>query len=99
MTSDKPTRQQIADALRRYRRNQILAPFMFEAEAIADVLVKDGLAVEPREPGWYWVRGKLTDEWDLGRYLEEDGWLLPEHIEGAEPAHIHPSGRILPPQE
>jgi len=96
MTSDKPTRQQIIDAL---RKNDITLLYtaggkaLILVEQIADTLVRAGLAVEPREPGWYWVRTLAGEEWAPlfcdGEEFLVGNWEQPEII----------GPRIPPPQE
>jgi hypothetical protein len=75
--------------------------------ALADILVRKGLAEEPREEGWYWVRWRCGSNWQVACW-RGDNWatgMKPSIAHGSaywmnemgEPFKIGP--RIHPPKE
>jgi len=95
--TDKPTRQQIMDALENAKREDGYK--VFSPALAADNLIRAGLAVEPRvKPGWYLVSWYLDSPsalrrayWDGKTWFDETG-CVPVNI-------VEPSAPPLPPQE
>lgn len=96
MTSPKPTRQQIVDALK---------VRIGEAAAMvdADILVRAGYAEEPRQSGWYPYRKLGCEQQHLSirevAYWDGVNWWAPSGLMKlfAAPTLIGP--RITPPEE
>ncbi len=91
MTTGKPTKQQVVEAL---KRSDV---FHVDAEGIASCLIKAGLVEEPLlEEGWYWVRWETGWGWEP-RYTRTD-YARNDWGKGPlTPAIIGP--RITPPSE
>jgi hypothetical protein len=96
MTTKLPTKAQVVAVLAGalVEEGNIPAYAAKSAERLASALVRAGLAEEPREEGWYWVKWDGGDMW-TPRYMRPGsgpygdwgkGPLIPEIIA----ARIHP---------
>jgi hypothetical protein len=93
--TDKPTRQQIVDALENAKREDGYK--VFSPALAANILIRAGLAVEPREEGAYWVKMIPDSGWVVAKYWSDTNEWTWDADDIEPPNVIGP--RILPPQE
>ena len=102
MTTKLPTKAQVVEAFK-----DVVFRDVVSGEEIASILVRAGLAEEPREEGYYWVRWRERCNWQTALW-RGDIWAMPirpDHC-GSADAWKHELGqphvigpRIHPPKE
>ena len=101
MTTKLPTKAQVVADLKEWLPlNWLSNTVEQQIENVADALVRAGLAEEPREEGWYWVRWftEPLSQWCV-RHWNGIGWATNHggREDGDSPSIVGP--RILPPKE
>jgi len=110
MTTTKPTRQQVVEALHTLPqmtgliqgRVGLQTKLNASIDDIADALVRAGIAEEPREEGYYWCKAYSDKEewmilfWNGAEWCDWKGGTWPGT--DGHPVAIHQQ-RILPPQD
>lgn len=98
MTPPKPTRQQVVELFKDAVFRDVVS-----GDEIADILVKAGIAEEPRPSGWYPYRRLGCPQQHVSirevAYWDGVNWFAPSGLVKLFAAPVHIGPRITPPEE